>query len=434
MSMPPPSTPFAAPRPASKSKKRVHDPAADSPLPPGTDERRKRSRVQFNLASNTEHDDLDPLDDRARRAPDTHMDIDEDDDEDEEVDEDALDLERGRGKRRMKLRQGGSDSEDSDDGEGPCSSRARANDDDDEDDDMFTDDKPKKKKPASKSYKGLSHDDVRSFEAMDAVAQQEGDEDDPSAIKIVPFNMRDELEEGSFDEAGTYIKKRDENERYDGWLSGLNKTDIEKAAIAARAREQERQAHEHAVASRTRIPNREPDLLKAALGLLRPRETVARALARLNKQIERPTKRSTSSKKAAAQPVVPESEVSRHAREDVDLLTEIAGQLVELGKADVYEASYEDMFADLRDEGLVDRKWTPEHPTRRKEVVAFTYAWNGGDGAEHGPFSSEEMAAWAAQGFFANGIVVQRLINGVPHGDMVTTTGEMFASGESATA
>ncbi|KNE72239.1 hypothetical protein AMAG_16721 [Allomyces macrogynus ATCC 38327] len=432
MSMPPPSTPFAAPRrPASQSKKRVHDPASDSPLPPGTDERRKRSRVQFNLASNTEHDDLDPLDDRARTRPGTFMDIDEDDDDEEEVDEDALDLERGRGKRRMKLRQGGSDSEDSDDGEGPCSSRARLNDDDDDDeDDMFTEDKPKNKKPAgSKSYKGLSRDDMRSFETMDAAAQQD-DDDDPDAIKIVPFNMRDELEEGSFDEAGTYIKKRDENERYDAWLSGLNKTDIEKAAIAARAREQERQAHEHAVTSRTRIPSREPDLLKAALGLLRPRETVARALARLNKQIERPTKR----KKAAAQPAVPESEVSRHAREDVDLLTEIAGQLVELGKADVYEVSYEDMMADLRDEGLVDRAWVPEHPTRRKEVVAFTYAWSGGDGAEHGPFSSEEMVAWAAQGFFANGIVVQKIVNGVLHGDKVTTTGEMFASGESVTA
>ncbi|KAJ3370469.1 hypothetical protein GGF31_004058 [Allomyces arbusculus] len=434
MSMPPPSTPFAAPRPASKSKKRVHDPATDSPLPPGTDDRRKRSRVQFNLASNTEHgdDDLDPLDDRAHRAPDAFMDIDDDDD-DEEVDEDALDLERGRGKRRMKLRQGGSDSEDSDDGEGPCSSRARSNDDDD-DDDMFTDEKRKNKKPSgSKSYKGLSHDEMRSFEAMDAAVQQEEDEDDPDAIKIVPFNMRDELEEGSFDEAGTYIKKRDENERYDAWLSGLNKTDIEKAAIAARAREQERQAHEHAVASRTRIPNRDSDLLKAALGLLRPRETVARALARLNKQIERPSKRSTSSKKAA-KPAAPESEVSRHAREDVDLLTEIAGQLVELGKADVYEASYEDMMADLRDEGLVDRAWTPEHPTRRKEVVAFTYAWNGGDGTEHGPFSGEEMAAWAAQGFFTNGIVVQKLVNGVPSGEKVATTGEIFASCESMSA
>ncbi|KNE72454.1 hypothetical protein AMAG_16498 [Allomyces macrogynus ATCC 38327] len=429
MSMPPPSTPFAAPRPASKSKKRVHDPAADSPLPPGTDERRKRSRVQFNLASNTELED----DDHARQAPDTFMDIDDDDEEDEEVDEDALDLERGRGKRRMKLRQGGSDSEDSDDGEGPCSSRARSNDvDDDDDDDMFTDEKRKNKKPSgSKSYKGLSHDDMRSFEAMDAAVQQEEDEDDPEAIKIVPFNMRDELEEGSFDEAGTYIKKRDENERYDAWLSGLNKTDIEKAALAARAREQERQAHEHAVASRTRIPNREPDLLKGALGLLRPRETVARALARLNKQIERPSKRSTSSKKAA-KPAAPESEVSRHAREDVDLLTEIAGQLVELGKADVYEASYEDMMADLRDEGLVDRAWTPEHPTRRKEEVAFTYAWSGGDGAEHGPFAAEEMAAWAAQGFFANGIVVQKLVNGAPSGDKVTTTGDMFASVEPA--
>ncbi|CAG8685224.1 12603_t:CDS:1, partial [Ambispora leptoticha] len=56
---------------------------------------------------------------------------------------------------------------------------------------------------------------------------------DSEEIRIEAFNMKAEMEEGKFDDAGNYIpNKKDPNEFHDNWLQGVSRDDIKKARIA----------------------------------------------------------------------------------------------------------------------------------------------------------------------------------------------------------
>ena len=48
---------------------------------------------------------------------------------------------------------------------------------------------------------------------------------------IEAFNLDAEMEEGHFDEAGNYIRKRDENRDKDNWLQGFSESDIQKVSF-----------------------------------------------------------------------------------------------------------------------------------------------------------------------------------------------------------
>ncbi|KAJ1511411.1 hypothetical protein HMI56_005417 [Coelomomyces lativittatus] len=53
------------------------------------------------------------------------------------------------------------------------------------------------------------------------------EDEEEKEIKIVPFSMREELEEGDFDASGTYfLKPRDKFAHHDNWLAGISKKEI----------------------------------------------------------------------------------------------------------------------------------------------------------------------------------------------------------------
>ena len=88
---------------------------------------------------------------------------------------------------------------------------------DDKEDDMFGESFEKRKK------KALDKQDIEGQE------WDNGPEDDE---KFEPFNLEKEMEEGHFDEAGYYVRKKDELAIHDTWLQGITKEEIEKARNA----------------------------------------------------------------------------------------------------------------------------------------------------------------------------------------------------------
>jgi hypothetical protein len=47
-------------------------------------------------------------------------------------------------------------------------------------------------------------------------------------IPIEPFNLKEEMQEGSFDTEGVYTEHKDENRHHDSWLQGISAGDIQK--------------------------------------------------------------------------------------------------------------------------------------------------------------------------------------------------------------
>ncbi|KAI9219363.1 hypothetical protein BC828DRAFT_386353 [Blastocladiella britannica] len=353
-------------------------------------------------------------------------DMDHDDDE-----EDDPDLDFMSSKRRRTLRDEAGSDEDKDGS------------DNDDDEDMFgdgeTDEDVKYRKRKGKVVpltreERLAQERSRGRDLADA-------DDDNGGIAIEPFNMNGETREGGFTEEGVYVRAMDPNAKYDNWLTDVTDDDVAAAAVAQQARDQERAQHERAEEARLRRygDSRESTTM-ALLGLLRPHETVVDALARLNRSIVRPARpkhnqkqqrsgASISTPVAAAEPIP-----SQWARADLALLTDLADRLLSLYNfVDVYEEKYEALLADLRDDGVVPRGWTPVHPHADERLVQWRYAWHqehqpeAAAAEQFGPYSPSDMQDWAAGGFFEAGIVAQKLLNGVPYGDLLPIGGYVGA-------
>ena len=106
------------------------------------------------------------------------------------------------------------------------------------------------------------------------------------APKLDAFNMKQENEEGRFDDQGNYIRKaNDPDAVHDTWLEGLSKKDMKKAKEAEEKREEERR--KRAIADDQVLTS---DILATLITRLERGETVLEALARLGtgKKKEKP--------------------------------------------------------------------------------------------------------------------------------------------------
>ncbi|KAI9138073.1 hypothetical protein BKA69DRAFT_1094252 [Paraphysoderma sedebokerense] len=283
-----------------------------------------------------------------------------------------------------------------------------------EDFDMFADneDMSTEQKGKKNKLRPLTEEE-RAAEVAATREYEEGND----GIKIEPFNMREEMEEGDFDESGTYIRKKDQNEMHDSWLRDVSREDIEKAAEAHRKREKLLQATLSSSTPDTaliaKLPTDSSSLLKILVGLLQPRESVSRGLSRLNKIIQENRKKSglgknknknrqrkktqetdmdvdlnTEHKEGVAH--TEENLKIEEAKKDVELITEIADRLVGEGDLDVYSQTYESIMSKLRRSKAVDVEWTPTHPS---QTQSSTFVSNDGDTLSQAPGDSGLMKA-----------------------------------------
>ncbi|KAK0651365.1 hypothetical protein B0T16DRAFT_403752 [Cercophora newfieldiana] len=265
---------------------------------------------------------------------------------------------------------------------------------------------------------GSSDDDEADIEA--AIAEEAVDEEvgmgglKKHAPKIDAFNMRQENEEGAFDEAGNYIRKAvDADAVHDRWLEGVSKKEIKKAAEAQEKRDAEqrqKQREDDSILT--------GDLLKSLILRLELGETALEALARLGKGLTKPkkvpkwkqkkTKNGSDAMEVDAEKE-PEDPKQVKLKQAIDEITDAADKLLGRDYPNVYDTERERLVRIFRNE--TGENWV-EPPDQAEEEEApmentmWEFRWvDGRDSAEkQGPFDGPTMKAWQDAGYFGEGV------------------------------
>lgn len=253
-------------------------------------------------------------------------------------------------------------------------------------------------------------------------------------IKITPFNMDEELETGHFDTEGTYIFKKDDDIR-DNWLDNIdwgrvNRPEGETTTTAVSSEKVTETADE----SGEDPPKTNTDeLYKQVIEVLRPGETIQRAIQRYGKdcpKVKKGIKRKVESEKNSS---TDDSKVAA-AKENIMKLTSIADQFLHSGDMDIYERRFEefqlhlnrskapdtepsvedDMFSDAFDPTKAPKPTTSTSADKSADpmasaTVTWQFKWEDSEDAPvHGPFQSDAMQAWVDNGYFKDGVFVRR--------------------------
>ncbi|KAI9099822.1 hypothetical protein DFS34DRAFT_648769 [Phlyctochytrium arcticum] len=160
-------------------------------------------------------------------------------------------------------------------------------------------------------------------------------------IKITPFNMKEELQDGNFDESGHYIRKRDELSMHDKWLQNLSTEEIAKAKQA-----QDRHREKLNMMNADSMDSQSPaELWQKILGILESKETLPKAMRRLAgpKKGKRQQRKKTGVVVPQEQsPAEKQAEVNKEA---LNALTECADILMGQGSVDIYDMTKEQIEA-----------------------------------------------------------------------------------------
>lgn len=350
-------------------------------------------------------------------------------------------------------------------GVGPDAAVAAATDgDEDEDDDMFAPDAAEKKaatngEDAEFEASGKKKKDVRFLddaeikgqdfssrtrahvrlgdeessddeEDIELAIQEEGVDDEVgagglkrNAPKVEAFNLKEEMEEGQFDEEGNYIRKGgDPDALHDNWLEGLSKKEMRKAAAAHEKRE--------ADARTSRLEEDDvlvSDLLRTLILRLERAETPLEALVRLGRgrtKSKKVPKRKLKMKDQSAESM----EVDRHKesddggqsriKESIHAITEAADRLLSRDHAEIYDQEREMLVREWRRE--TGEEWV-EPDLGNSEVKdgsgpdrMWEFRWTDGrdGGGTQGPFDGAMMKAWQDAGYFGDGAEFRRADDG----------------------
>lgn len=234
------------------------------------------------------------------------------------------------------------------------------------------------------------------------------------APRLDAFNLKDEEEDGRFDESGNFIRKaQDPDAGNDSWLNGLSKKDMRRAKEAQEKRDDERRRK--AMASDAVLSS---DSLSTLLTHLETGETPLEALQRLNKGKSKETKvpkwkqkkqknkmdiDEPNSNSAAADPV---EDARKHA---VEAITGAADALYGREQHEIYETERELLLRQYKRETGED--WTSPAVTASADDDMFEYRWSDArDGGEsHGPYDGPTMKAWNEAGYFGEGVEFRRV-------------------------
>ncbi|KAF9886607.1 hypothetical protein FE257_011247 [Aspergillus nanangensis] len=229
------------------------------------------------------------------------------------------------------------------------------------------------------------------------------------------FNMRDEQEEGKFDDQGNYVRKAvDPDAVYDSWLEGVSKKDIRKAKDAAEKREAERKEQD-----RLNDSLLTGDVLKTLIARLQRGETALEALARIGKGAQKKpkwqNKRNKNRNKKTSDPVedtdMTEDDPAEVARKEaIDAITGAADILMARGQAEIYDTEREVLTRQYRRETGEDWIDPPSEEQGLDGAVQpstmWEFRWSDArdGGIVHGPYDSATMESWKNAGYFGEGV------------------------------
>lgn len=253
-------------------------------------------------------------------------------------------------------------------------------------------------------------------EDVEAAIQGEGVDEEVGAgglkrhaPKIDAFNMRDEQEDGAFDETGNYIRKAvDPDAVHDKWLDGVSKKDMKKAAAAHEKREEElrqkRKEDDNIITA---------DVLRALILRLDKGETALEALARLGKGQKKEKKvplwklkkqqKNGDDSMEVDQKKEPEDPEQVKIKEAIGDITEAADRLLGRDYRDIYDTEREMLIREYQKE--TGESWVEPSLWGKSNASAagkmWEYRWTDGrDTAVQGPYDGPTMKAWQDAGYF----------------------------------
>ncbi|KAI1056867.1 hypothetical protein LB507_001975 [Fusarium sp. FIESC RH6] len=288
----------------------------------------------------------------------------------------------------------------------------------------------------SRDREGIRLDDAGSSDDeadVELARQEEGVDDEvgmgglkKNAPKVEAFNLKQEMEEGQFDQDGNYVRKGgDPDAVHDNWLEGLSKKEMRKAAAAHEKREAE--------ARKQRLEDDEilvSELLKTLILNLERTETPLEALARLGKKQTKPKKipkwkLKKMNKGAEGMDVdggeEAEDPEQKKIKASIDAITEAADKLLSRDYEEIYEQERELLVREYRKETGEDwvepAKQDEDDEGQRAAVKPGTmweFRWaDGRDGdSKQGPYDGATMKAWKDAGYFPDGAVEFRTTDG----------------------
>lgn len=288
-----------------------------------------------------------------------------------------------------------------------------------------------------KKYNLLNPDDVEGQE--DKTIEYDGD------IKITPFNMEDEMEDGHFDKDGMFIFNKDKPDIRDNWLDNIDWVRVQPPKqVIEDSRGSEGSEDEEKVDALA--------LYGEMLEIMQPGETVLACIKRLGGRKRESTinrwkkKKQEQDEPDSTKEVVPKEQLLR--------MTELADRLVSAGDMDIYQQTYErlkflrerqqqakeataattsvegssfDMFADdaeatntkaveqstsrgekAADEGKTDRA-EPVSSSKDDDEVMWEFKWEEAEDAPvYGLHTSAQMLQWVQDGYFQDGVWVRK--------------------------
>ena len=235
------------------------------------------------------------------------------------------------------------------------------------------------------------------------------------APRLDAFNLRDEEEEGKYDQDGNFVRRAvDPDAANDGWLDGLTRKDLRRAKEAEEAREEERRRRE---GERDAVLTE--DLLGRLIGGLETGETVLEALQRLGKgrkpEAKVPKWKAKKMLKKSGMEVDEEVGANGHGagvdaaetkrKEAVEALTASADALYSRGQHEIYDTEREVLMRQYRREAGEDWKASIAPVVEdTDEQQMWEYRWSDArDGGEtHGPYDGMTMKAWNEAGYFGD--------------------------------
>jgi CD2 antigen cytoplasmic tail-binding protein 2 len=288
----------------------------------------------------------------------------------------------------------------------------------------------------SRNKEGIRLDDEGSSDDeadVELAIQEEGVDEEvglgglkKNAPKVEAFNLKQEMEEGQFDQDGNYVRKSgDPDAVHDNWLEGLSKKEMKKAAAAHEKREAE--------ARKQRLEDDEilvSELLKTLILNLERAETPLEALARLGKKQTKPKKipkwkLKKMNKGAEGMDIdggeETEDPEQKKIKASIDAITEAADKLLSRDYEEIYEQERELLVREYRKETGEDwvepAKQDEDDEEQRATVKPGTmweFRWaDGRDGnSQQGPYDGATMKAWKDAGYFPDGAVEFRTVEG----------------------
>ena len=184
------------------------------------------------------------------------------------------------------------------------------------------------------------------FEVLDD-DEIEGQEDDTidkdGEVKITPFNLNEEREEGEFSKDGAFVWKKDK-EIQDAWLENIDWVKVKEVSNAEKLRNEAiDEAEDEAEATYNEL-----EMYRSVLAFLKPGDTVAKAIRRLGgasggqqKSVQQ-KQRKIAQKLKKGQKLTKDEEFFQNSREQMSKLTGLADTILSRsGNMEIYEETYE---------------------------------------------------------------------------------------------